>query len=115
MNLPADMSMLLRGTPANLREVKLVLDQQGIRNLTGPVPGDATGTKAWLAVARHDEARAMAAYEAHLKREVARSGLPVHDHVADFDADETQCPACQTPFKTKGATRCPECGLNFGG
>ena len=34
--------------------------------------------------------------------------------VVDFDQEETTCPACQTVFKTD-STRCPECGLNFGG
>jgi predicted amidophosphoribosyltransferase len=35
------------------------------------------------------------------------------DTVVDFDADETTCPACQTPFRPPAA-RCPECGLHFG-
>ena len=34
--------------------------------------------------------------------------------VADFDSDEVVCPACATPFANT-VTRCPECGLNFGG
>jgi hypothetical protein len=38
----------------------------------------------------------------------------VRDVVCDRDAEETTCPACLTPFKTAGITRCPECGLNFG-
>ncbi|MDA0375154.1 MAG: hypothetical protein O2865_15330 [Planctomycetota bacterium] len=33
--------------------------------------------------------------------------------VVDFDAAETDCPACGTRFATT-ATRCPDCGLNFG-
>jgi tRNA(Ile2) C34 agmatinyltransferase TiaS len=34
--------------------------------------------------------------------------------VADFDAAETECPACGTRFATAGAERCPDCGLRFG-
>jgi tRNA(Ile2) C34 agmatinyltransferase TiaS len=45
---------------------------------------------------------------------VRREGLRVHDDVADFDADETSCPACGHRFKTAGATRCPDCGIAFG-
>jgi len=33
--------------------------------------------------------------------------------VADFDAAETVCPACGARFATKGAARCPDCGLRF--
>jgi hypothetical protein len=46
---------------------------------------------------------------------VEREGLPLQDHTADLDAEETSCPACLTTFRTAGVTRCPECGLNFGG
>lgn len=46
---------------------------------------------------------------------VEREGLPLQDHTADLDAEETACPACQATFRTAGVTRCPECGLNFGG
>jgi predicted amidophosphoribosyltransferase len=68
----------------------------------------------WLAVAGADVQRAMAVHQQHLDRMVRKEGLPLCDREADFDAEETACPACQTPFKTAGATRCPECGLNFG-
>jgi hypothetical protein len=53
-------------------------------------------------------------HQEHLDLMVSREGLPVRDVVCDFDADETQCPACLTTFVTAGVTRCPECGLNFG-
>ena len=56
----------------------------------------------------------MAIHQQHLNRMVRKEGLPLRDDHADFDAEETACPACQTPFKTAGTTRCPECGLNFG-
>ena len=46
-----------------------------------------------------------------LSEEEARAA----EMVVDFDAEETTCPACMTTFKTTGTTRCPECGLNFGG
>jgi tRNA(Ile2) C34 agmatinyltransferase TiaS len=44
---------------------------------------------------------------------VEREGLPVRDIVTDLDAEETQCPACLTKFKTAGVTKCPDCGLHF--
>jgi hypothetical protein len=91
-----------------------MLEEAGVRAATRPVPG-----KEWLAVlvvAIADVARARAAYEASLDRllhdERARNAV---NAVADLDADETTCPACETKFATKGITRCPECGLNFGG
>ena len=42
-------------------------------------------------------------------------GRKAAETVADLDAEETTCPACQTVFPTAGVTRCPECDLNFGG
>lgn len=33
--------------------------------------------------------------------------------VADFDAEETACPACGAVFATAGADRCPDCGIRF--
>ena len=57
----------------------------------------------------------MKVHQRHLDRMVKREGLPLLDAQADFDAEETTCPACMTPFKTAGVTRCPECGLNLGG
>ena len=56
----------------------------------------------------------MQVHQRHLNQMVKREGLPLRDDHADFDAEETACPACLTPFKTAGTTRCPECGLNFG-
>ncbi|MCR9243771.1 MAG: hypothetical protein NXI31_01980 [bacterium] len=56
----------------------------------------------------------MQVHERYLTRMVRREGLPVHDRQADFDAEETTCPACMTTFQTAGTSRCPECGLNFG-
>ena len=110
------MSMFLRGPTAQIREVKELLDKQGFRTLTGPLAeAGSWGTKAWLAVASQDVARAKAVHDQHLEDLVAKDGLPVHDNTADFDAEETACPACSTVFPTKGTTRCPDCGLNFGG
>lgn len=56
----------------------------------------------------------MQIHQSYLNRMVEREGLPLQDNQADFDAEETSCPACMTPFKTAGVTRCPECGINFG-
>lgn len=110
------MTMFLRGPTAQIRETKELLDKKGLRTLTGPLAeGGGWGTKAWLAVASDKLAQAKAIFDQHLEDHVAREGLPVHDKAADFDAEETECPACGTRFATKGTTRCPDCGLNFGG
>ena len=53
------------------------------------------------------------AYDLHLDKQVIREGLQRRTGVADFDAEETQCPACMTTFKTAGAESCPDCGLRF--
>jgi tRNA(Ile2) C34 agmatinyltransferase TiaS len=42
-----------------------------------------------------------------------REGLPVGDCAADFDAEQTSCPACSASFATAGRDRCPDCGLRF--
>jgi tRNA(Ile2) C34 agmatinyltransferase TiaS len=57
----------------------------------------------------------MDVHQQHLDDMVRRQGLPVHDIVTDLSAEQTQCPACLTMFATEGRTRCPDCGLNFGG
>ena len=57
----------------------------------------------------------MEVHQRHLDAEARRQGLPVRDAVVDLDAEETQCPACLATFATAGVSRCPDCGLNFGG
>ena len=56
----------------------------------------------------------MAAYEAHLDSMIDdENSLQRTRVVADFDAPETECPACGTKFATRGAERCPDCSLRF--
>lgn len=107
------MQVLFQGKAEMLREIAQVLDAAEIRSVTGPLPG-GWEPRVWLAVASTDAQRAMAAHQKHLERMVEREGLPVRDIVADFNAEETQCPACLATWKTAGTTRCPECGLKFG-
>ena len=57
----------------------------------------------------------MEVHQDHLDAMTRKQGLPVQDIVCDLDAEETQCPACLATFTTAGVTRCPHCGLNFGG
>ena len=113
MKIPDGMKVLFQGKADYLREIAQVLEAGGVRTATGGVPG-GWEPRAWLAVASEDAPRAVELHRAHLEQMVAREGLPVHDVVSDFDAEETQCPACLTKFKTAGVTRCPDCGLNFG-
>ena len=107
------MQILFQGKADFLKEIADRLMAIGIKVASGPLPGSAWEQRAWLAVASTDTQRAMQEHQKHLDRMVEREGLPLRDTHADLDADETTCPACMTPFKTKGVTRCPECGLNF--
>jgi hypothetical protein len=111
--VPEGMQVLFRGKADFLKEIAERLMAAGIKVASGPLPGPSWDQRAWLAVASTDTQRAMAEHEKHLHRMVEREGLPLRDDHADLDADETTCPACLTPFKTKNVTRCPECGLNF--
>lgn len=106
------MLVLFQGKADYMREIAAHLTDAGIRCATGPLPG-SWDPKIWLAVASADREKAMAVHQRHLDLMVEREGLPVADHTADFDAEETCCPACMTKFRTAGTTRCPECGLNF--
>lgn len=106
------MHVLFQGKADMMREIAQVLLAGDVRSITGPLPGGHE-PRAWLAVAGPDVQRAMALHRAHLERMVVREGLPLRDAVVDLDADETQCPACLTTFKTAGVDRCPDCGLAF--
>lgn len=112
MKIPDGMQVLFRGKAPMIREIAQVITDGGIRVATGPLPG-GWEPQAWLAVASPDAQRAATLHQAHLERLVRQQGLPVRNVVADFDAEETQCPACMTKFKTAGVSRCPDCGLNF--
>ena len=107
------MQVLFQGKAEALREIAQVLQAAEIRSTTGPLPG-GWEPRAWLAVASIDAKRAVEAHRRHLERMVEREGLPVRDIVADFDAEETQCPACLSKWKSAGTKRCPDCGLKFG-
>jgi hypothetical protein len=113
VDIPQDLNVLLQGNTEYLREIKALFEAGGVKAWTGPLPDTGWGTKAWLAVARPDTQRAMQLYEAHLDAMVDNSGLPRVESTVDLDAEEATCPACQTPFKTADAERCPECGLRF--
>lgn len=114
MNIPDGMQVVWQGKADYMREIALLLRENGIESRTGPLPGQWE-PRAWLAVASNLTERALAVHQRHLDRQTAREGLPVRDIVCDFDNEETQCPACLTKFRTAGTTRCPDCGLNFGG
>jgi hypothetical protein len=112
VNVPFGMQVLWQGKADFLREISQRLGEAGIRTATGPVPG-GWEPRAWLAVASNETQRALEVHRQHLERMVEREGLPVREVVCDLDAEETQCPACLTPFKTAGVQRCPSCGLRF--
>lgn len=107
------MRMVLQGKADYLHEIAERLRDAGIPCASGPIPGGGWETRAWLAVASERVQQAMAVHQRHLDEMVEREGLPLKDSVADLDAEETECPACLTKFKTAGTTRCPDCGLNF--
>jgi tRNA(Ile2) C34 agmatinyltransferase TiaS len=68
---------------------------------------------AGLAVASRDLHASQKLYDEHTHREVDAGTKQRADVAADFDAAETECPACGTRFKTAGAERCPDCGIAF--
>ena len=115
VKIPDGMRVLFEGKVEMMREIAAQLEAAGIRSVSGPSGGGGWETRVWLAVASPDMQKAMAVHKDHLDRMVEREGLPLRDTVADLDAEETECPACLTKFKTAGTTRCPECGLNFAG
>ena len=107
------MKVLFQGKADYLREIAMVLEAAEIRSASGPMPGSGWEPRAWLAVASNEAQRALDVHRRHQERMVEREGLPVRDIVTDLDAEETQCPACLTKFKTAGVTKCPDCGLHF--
>lgn len=109
------MRVVLQGKADFLREIATEFAKEDLKVATGPLPGGGWEARAWLAVASADTERALAIHQRYLDRMVEREGLPLRRDHADLDAEETTCPACLTPFKPNGRTRCPECGLNFGG
>jgi hypothetical protein len=113
VKIPDGMQVVFQGKADYLREIAQQLAAASIRTATGPLPG-SWDARAWLAVASADVQRALAVHQQHLDAMVAREGLRATDRAADFDAEETSCPACGTRFATAGVTRCPDCGLNFG-
>ena len=113
VKVPEGMRVLLQGKADFLREIAMELTKADIKVVTGPLPG-GWEARAWLAVASGEAERALAIHQRYLDRMVEREGLPLRRDAADFDAEETTCPACMTPFKTAGVDRCPECGLKFG-
>jgi hypothetical protein len=113
VKLPDGMQVIFQGKADYLKEIAERLTEAGIKCVSGPIPGAHWEQRAWLAVASNDTQRAMAEHQKHLDHMVTREGLPLREVVADLDAEETECPACLTKFKTAGATRCPDCGLNF--
>lgn len=112
MKIPEGMQVLFRGKAPMIREIAQIVSDGGVKCMTGPVPG-GWEPQAWLAVASTDAKRAMDLHQAHLEAMVRKQGLPVRNVVTDFDAEETQCPACLTTFKTAGVSKCPDCGLHF--
>lgn len=109
------MQILFQGKADYIKEIADHLKAAEIRCASGPLPGGGWEQRAWLAVASTDKARAQAEHQRHLDRMVEREGLPLRDSMANLDAEETECPACMTKFKTAGVERCPDCGLNFQG
>jgi hypothetical protein len=112
VKIPDGMQVVFQGKATMLREIAQVLAEGGVKTASGPVPG-GWEPRAWLAVASPDVQRAMDLHRKHLEAMVRRQGLPVRDIAVDLDAEETQCPACLTKFKTAGRQTCPDCGLRF--
>jgi len=113
VKLPDGMQVVFQGKADYIKEIADRLTAAEIQCATGPIPGKHWEQRAWLAVASNDTQRALAEHQKHLDHMVAREGLPLRDAHADLDAEETECPACLSRFKTAGVTHCPECGIKF--
>lgn len=66
-----------------------------------------------LAVASPDTEAAVDAVERHMTGDLDPEARARAARAVDFDAEETECPACGSRFATD-QRRCPDCGLNFG-
>jgi hypothetical protein len=115
VTIPDGFSMFLQGNTDQMREVQELLRNEGIETRTGPVPASGWQQRAWLAVASRDLLRARELYEAQHDRLIHdETGRRRTRIVADFDAEQTTCPACEATFNPKGVTECPDCGIRFG-
>lgn len=65
-----------------------------------------------LAVASHQIAAAGAVLRQHEEQGLSEDELRAANTIADLDAEQTTCPACQGTIPG-GVVRCPECGLRF--
>ncbi len=113
---PPDTTVLLHGQTTKLLEIQRVLQNAGLKTWSGPVadsPGSGWGARAWLAVASTETERAQQIYDDWCQAGLDAGARRRAAQVADFDAAETECPACGTRFATAGRERCPDCGIRF--
>jgi rubrerythrin len=112
---PENLTIIARHPTEFVRELRTVLERNGVTSWTGLMPPEPGKPQyGWLAVAAADHARAQALIDAHHDTMIEdERGREATRRAADFDAAETECPACGTRFATAGAQRCPDCGLAF--
>jgi hypothetical protein len=112
---PENLTIVARATTEFVRELRAVLERNGLASWTGLLPPEpGRPQNGWLAVAAADQARAQELIDAHHDSMIEdERGREATRRAADFDAAETECPACGARFATAGAQRCPDCGLAF--
>ncbi len=117
--LPTGTTLFAEGGVPALGAMCAFLRSAGIDAALVRPPADcSTGCspKVWLAVATPqlaEAARVLQEQKEQEERQLDEAGRAAAQ-IVDFDAAEATCPACGTAFATT-STRCPECGLNFGG
>lgn len=110
-------AVVAQGGAAELAKLGAVLQAADVpHDIVSPADcgADKCGPGLMLVTPPDSMAAARAAIEAHWDSELPESERHAAAEVVDFDAEKATCPACMTPFTTADATRCPECGLNFG-
>ena len=110
-------AVLAQGDTASLKELAAVLTAAHVPHDIVPPPGcdeRSCGPTLMLVTPMEELQPARAAIEAHWNQDLGEAELAAVGTVVDLDAEQATCPACATPFPTGDATRCPECGLNFG-
>ena len=111
-------AVISQGDATSLKELAAVLAAAGVPHDIVPPPGcdeGSCGPVLMLVTPPDALQQARAAIEAHWNQDLDEAELAAVGTVVDLDAEQATCPACDTPFPTSDAPRCPECGLNFGG
>jgi hypothetical protein len=110
-----ELAVIAQGDASYLQELADVLEAAEIEaRVVAPEDCDTGCAPRLLLVTLPENLdAARSALEAHWNDDLDDDAKAAVSTVVDLDAAEATCPACMNTFPTD-ATRCPECGLNFG-